>query len=407
MRASASSVLPSALTSRAARVTLVMSCLYGTTGVILTFLPRWLSVERDLNGAEIGAVLALAQCSRIVIGPAIAFWADGAADRRTPMRILAFAAVASYAAFFFLAHNFISLLLLGFLALSMSQAVTPLVEGALLRATALGKFSYGFGRGIGSVSFIIANVAGGILVSRFGVGAVVVWVLSGLAATALTSLLALDRDPPQVHAQAMTRAARAAATHTLIRNRRFITLIVACGLIQGSHAFYYGFSTLVWRAQGVPADMVGFLWGFGVSVEVAFLWSLPFFERRIAPEMLIMLGAAGGVVRWALLGVVSAGPWLWPLQGMHALSFAAAHIGAMRLLYREAPENAAAMAQTLYSTLSSGILLGISTLLSGFLFDRVGALGYWAMALQAGLGGLVALGLFSARGDSGVSATSR
>ncbi|MFT3729588.1 MAG: MFS transporter [Terricaulis sp.] len=397
---------PSILASRAARVTLMMSCLYGTTGVILTFLPRWLSGERGLNGAEIGALLALAQCSRIVVGPAIAFWADGAADRRGPMRTLAMAAVASYAAFFFLAHNFISLLLLGFGALSMTQAVTPLVEGALLRATALGRLSYGVGRGIGSVAFIIANVGSGLVVSRFGLNAVVVWVLCGLTATALSSLFALERDAPQLHAHAFTRAARAEATQALLRNRRYVRLIIACGLIQGAHAFYYGFSTLVWRSQGLPDGLIGVLWGFGVAFEVAFLWTLPFFERRISPEMLIMVGAAGGVVRWVLLGIAPAGPWLWPLQALHALSFAAAHIGAMRLLYREAPENAAAMAQTLYATLSSGVILGVSTLLSGFLFDHVGALGYWAMALEAAIGALVALGLFTRRADPMPQATS-
>jgi PPP family 3-phenylpropionic acid transporter len=156
----------------------------------------------------------------------------------------------------------------------------------------------------------------------------------------------------------------------------------------------------------LPSDTIGLLWGFGVAFEVAFLWTLPFFERRIAPEMLIIIGAAGGVVRWVLMGVTPAGAWLWPLQALHALSFAAAHIGAMRLLYREAPDNAAAMAQTLYATLSSGVILGVSTLLSGFLFDRVGAMGYWAMALEAGIGALVAVGLFAPRPPHPQAATS-
>ena len=61
------------LSSRAARVTMVMSALFGTTGVILVFLPRWLEVERALSGAEIGAVLSLAQFARIFTGPAIAY----------------------------------------------------------------------------------------------------------------------------------------------------------------------------------------------------------------------------------------------------------------------------------------------------------------------------------------------
>ena len=44
---------PSFLASRAARVTLVMSCLYSATGITLVFLPRWLAGERGrlFNGA--------------------------------------------------------------------------------------------------------------------------------------------------------------------------------------------------------------------------------------------------------------------------------------------------------------------------------------------------------------------
>ena len=34
----------------------------------LVFLPRWLEVERQLTGAEIGAVLSLAQLARIITG---------------------------------------------------------------------------------------------------------------------------------------------------------------------------------------------------------------------------------------------------------------------------------------------------------------------------------------------------
>ncbi|MBN8608910.1 MAG: MFS transporter [Caulobacterales bacterium] len=383
----------SVFTSRAARVTLVMSCLFATTGVTLVFLPRWLEIERGLSGAEIGAVLSLAQLARIFTGPAIAFWADGAQDRRTPFQLMAIAAIAAYAAFFFLAEGFWPLLVLGFLALSLVQALVPLIEAAILRATASGKMNYGVARGIGSVAFIFANVIGGVLISRFGLGAVVVWVLSALTLVIASSWLTLLPDPSQ-H-QNTASSARLKAVFDLVKSRRFLVLIFACGLIQSAHAFYYGFSVMVWRGQGLSAETVGLLWAFGVSVEVAFLWSLGFFERRFSPETLILAGAGGGVLRWIAMGFAPTGWVLWPLQALHALSFAAAHVGAMRLLYRDTPDAQAAMAQTLYSTLSGGILIGASTLLSGVLYDAVGAQGYWAMALIALAGGTLALRLLN------------
>lgn len=374
-------------TSRAARVTMVMSALFGTTGVILVFLPRWLEVERALSGAEIGAVLSLAQFARIFTGPAIAYWADGSGDRSTPLKFVSIAALVAYAAFFFVPQGFWALLAFGFVALSLTQALNPLIEAATLRATAQGKFSYGVARGIGSAAFIIANIAGGFLISRFGLGAVVVWVLSGLSLVVLTSWLGLKRDPLVMQ----THAARAGAIGELLRRRRFIILILACGLIQSAHGFYYSFSTIVWRGQGLPPEFVGVLWAWGVAVEIVFLLSLPFIERRLQPETLILLAAGGGALRWICMGFAPLGLALWPLQALHALSFAAAHVGAMRLLYRETPEHSAAMAQTLYAALSSGVLMGASTLLSGHLYDLIGAGGYFAMGAMAAVGGMLAL----------------
>ena len=189
----------------------------------------------------------------------------------------------------------------------------------------------------------------------------------------------------------ITTTSRSGGANALLRNRRFLILIVACGLIQAAHGFYYSFSTIVWRGQGISPEMVGVLWAFGVAVEVAFLWSLPFIERRTTPEALILIGAGAAVARWFAMGFAPLGWVLWPLQAMHALSFAAAHVGAMRLLQREAPEHSAAMAQTLYAVMSGGLLMGASTLLSGHLYDIGGAIGYWAMAAMAAAGGALAL----------------
>ncbi len=369
-----------------------MSLLFGAYGMTLAFLPRWLEVERQLDGVAIGAILALAQFTRILTGPAAAFWADGAADRRMPIRVVLSAAVLAYAAFFFLANGFWQLLAIGFVALSLTQVATPLVEAATLRATADGKISYGMARGLGSITFIVANVAGGALIARFGLVAVVVWTLTLLSLTAISAWTTLRPDPPRNRTQG---AARLDALRTLLRSRRFLILIVACGLIQSSHAFYYSFSVIVWRGQEIGAQTVGLLWGFGVAIEVAFLWSLTAIERRISPESLILIGAGGGTLRWLAMGFAPTGVVLWPLQALHALSFAAAHVGAMRLLYKEAPESGAAMAQNIYAAVSSGLFMGFATLASGMLYDAAGPSGYWAMSGLALAGGLLGVRLLS------------
>lgn len=366
-------------------VTAFMALLFAGTGVALPFLGRWLSEARGLSGAEVGAVLASASLSRALVGPLIAAWADGFADRRAPLRLFVIAALGGYGAMA-LSHGFWALFLTGFFAATMAQAVTPLIEAAALRAGMNGRPGYGVIRGIGSGAFIFANIAGGALVARFGVEAAIVWLLTTLALTGAVGIWGLARDPaPPAAAQASYRE-RLRGGLALLRAPAILFTVLAAGLIQSSHGFYYGFSALVWRDAGLEGTLVGLLWAFGVAIEVGFLASLPMIERRFGPEALLVFGGFAAVVRWSAMALAPPLWALWPLQGLHALSFAATHVGAIRILLREAPESLAGFAQTLYAAIGAGTAIGLTTLLSGWLYDAVGVRGYGAMAIVALIG---------------------
>ena len=100
------------------------------------------------------------------------------------------------------------------------------------------------------------------------------------------------------------------------------------------------------------------------------------------------------MVRWTTYAF---SPPLWllfPLQALHALSYAATFLAALQLTERlSTPRNASA-AQTINSALSSGGLMGLATLASGPLFDRFGAKGYLLMAAMCVAGTVGALRLY-------------
>jgi MFS transporter, PPP family, 3-phenylpropionic acid transporter len=172
----------------------------------------------------------------------------------------------------------------------------------------------------------------------------------------------------------------------LVADPVFMLAIVSTGLIQASHGFYYGFSALSWKAQGLPSAMVGVLWGVGVAAEIGFLWFMEPWRRRIGPERLVVLGGIGAVVRWTCMAT---SPPLWlllPLQALHALSYTATFMGSLQLMERLAPPQSASGAQTLNSVLSGGVLIGLATAASGPLFDQVGPHSYLAMSLVAAVG---------------------
>lgn len=374
----------STLTSPAARITFVMASMYSAWGMASPFFPRWLEAEKGLSGVEIGAVLSAAMLARIAAGPSIAAWADGFSDRRTPVRIIALAALAAWALLFFAADGFWPLFVIGYLAQTLGQALGPLIESAALRAGQDGRLPFGVQRAIGSGAFVAGNVGGGAAIAAFGLGATPLWVLAGLSLLALGAWFLLAHDPAPKVDPGFRRRLRAGLRFA--RTPRMAVLLIGCSCIQAGHAFYYAFSAIVWRGQGVSAGIVGALWGFAVCVEIIFLLMLRRIEQRVSPETLILVGAAGGIVRWSLLALTPPEWALWGLQALHALTFFPAHIGALRIIIRETPVEMSVFMQTIYAALQAGLFMGSATLASGWLYDQFGAGGYWLMSLLAAAG---------------------
>ena len=367
----------------APRMAAFYSLMFAGTGVALPFAGLWFG-ERGLSGAEIGVIFAVPMLARLVTGPLVALWADSFRLRRTPIMVLAAAATAAYAALAF-SQGFAVQLILWFVAASCAGAIIPLADVLTMKRAGKEGFNFGWPRGAGSLAFIVANVAMGALLVKAPVDAVMVWVV---AATALVALAAAFLPPAEpVHeAGPVSRADRFRGLGRLVADPIFMTAIVAVGLIQAAHAFYYGFSTLTWKAEGIPESLTGLLWATGVAAEIVFMWFLEPWRRKVGPWALLMLGGGAAVVRWTAMAFAPPLALLWPLQLLHALTFAASFLAGLQILERLAPPESASAAQVLSSALSAGVLIGLATVFSGPLFDAYGALGYLSMAVLALLG---------------------
>ena len=170
----------------------------------------------------------------------------------------------------------------------------------------------------------------------------------------------------------------------------FLAVTVAVSLIQSSHAVYYGFSALAWAGAGLDGGVIGVLWALMVVGEII----LFAFARRLPPWLgpipLIGIGAAGAVVRWSVMALDPPVVLLPLLQGLHALSFAATHLGSTYFVARAAPEGLGATAQGYFSLVLSLTMAGFMAM-SGWLFAAYGARAYAAMALAAAVGGLLVI----------------
>jgi len=370
--------------SRVLQLGLFYCAVFVGTGVSLPYMPVWFRAQ-GLSGAQIGIILAAPMLARLIVTPVMAVWADGFALRRTPIVLFAIASGLSYAAIGFVS-GFGAWLVFWLAASAFLSTVIPLTDVLVMRRARVEGFSYGKARGLGSVAFVAANIGMGALLTWVKPDLILVWTACAALLSALAARLLLPPDPVHEGGETPARGARWRGVGELLRNRSFMLAVVATGAIQATHAFYYAFSALLWRAQGVPNTTVGLLWATGVGMEVAFMWFGEPLRRRLGPERLVIIGGLAAVVRWTAFAFAPPLWLLFPLQALHALSFAAVFMGSLQLIERTAPPHSASAAQTISSACSGGLFIGLATLASGKLFDGFGALGYLGMSLLALIG---------------------
>jgi PPP family 3-phenylpropionic acid transporter len=106
-----------------------------------------------------------------------------------------------------------------------------------------------------------------------------------------------------------------------------------------------------------------------------------------------VLGGAAALLRWTAYAFAPPLWLLFPLQALHALTFAASFMASLRLIERLAPPQSASAAQAINSALSAGFMLGVGTLAAGPAVRRLRDQGLPGHGAMGGLGLLGAVKL--------------
>jgi PPP family 3-phenylpropionic acid transporter len=377
------------------RFALLFAAQFAAIGVMMPFFPAVLR-EHGLSATQVAMVLAAGSAVRLLAAPAIGRGADGWGQPRHVLVLAALLAGIVSCGFALVPRGgpegrdaFAALLLLALLHSLCLAPVVPLSDALALGASRRLGFDYGRVRSAGSASYILAAVAAGQAVALWGTVAVI-WFYAGFLA--LTALAAARLAPEPAEARGGGGRGGEGGFRAPFRDPGFPWLLPLSALIQGSHALYYGFATIHWQAAGLSPGTIGLLWGEGVVAEVAlFLWGRPIADR-LGPAGLALLAAGCGVLRWSVTAETTWLPALATVQLLHAVTFGAQHLAAMRVL-AGLPAGQAATAQTLHASLGVGLASGLLTFASGPLYARFGGGAFWAMAALCALALPVALGL--------------
>ncbi len=375
------------------RFVFLYGALFAGFGVASPFLPGLLA-ERGLNASAIGLVLGLGSAIRLVSGPLGGRLADRPGAAR-PVLVAGLAASAVVALGYAPARGLLPLALVVIAHATLLAPLTPIADALALGTGQRQGFDYGWVRGTGSAAFIVGSALAGQAVGWTGLG-VVIWLNAGLlAAAALFAARVPNRPPapPAAHqardgqGRANQRDGRARANprdgrvRDLLLLPVFVRLMVVAALVGGSHALHDGFEVIRWRAAGMGPGAAGLLWGESVAAEmlVFFLLGRPLIDR-LGISGAAMLSAASGIVRWGAAAQTAALPVMASVEPLHGFTFALLHLVCMRTIAQVVPERLAATAQAFYGTVAVGAATTAMTLISGTLYDRVGAASFWSMA---------------------------
>lgn len=350
------------------------------SGVTVPFLPVWLR-DRGFSPVEIAACLAFPLAARVVASPTGSWLADRAPNRR--LAIICFSILGLC---FFLPAVFVTsiplILVLTGLAVTAWQLNQPAVDALALTGVRRFGIDYGRVRVWGSISFAVVNLAAGVVFGWFGAPILAPMITAGFV-VCLTAAFALPVTPPAERAaDEAARPARRSARAILL-SPEFLVVASATGLIQASHGLFYSFGTIEWQTLGFSGSEIGLLWAAGVIAEII-MFAVSSRLLRLHPHTLILIGALAAVLRWTLLPFAVSFAANLVLQLLHAFTFGASFVGMQLAIARSVPEEMTASAQGL-CMVAAGVLMALTTLIAGPLYQHFGVHGFWAMSVFAAL----------------------
>ena len=357
-------------------------------GVQLPFLPLWLHAK-GLSVGQIASVVAGMMAVRILGAPAFALLADRTGNRRVVIQFCAVIALIGYMALPF-TNGFYQILLVSLWGAFFFAPVNPLIEGFGVDASAALGLNFGQLRLWASVSFLSGSLIAGALLTRLS-PLETVWLIADAQVFSVLATFMLPQDPERHIVRHHASALQFRAALKFLFASHFTLFLLAASLANSSHAMLYSFSSVYWTSLGFSTFMIGLLWASGIIGEVIFFGFAHRIVQAIGVERLLVIGLAGGVVRWIGTAFLTNEFVLLALQLSHAVSFACAHLALMHFIRANVPSNLRNTAQGIYAALAGGVLLSSITFMSGPIYEAYSGKGFLAMALISALGLVIAV----------------
>jgi PPP family 3-phenylpropionic acid transporter len=175
--------------------------------------------------------------------------------------------------------------------------------------------------------------------------------------------------------------------------------------MSAAHGALYIFYSIYLAEHGYSKSLVGGLWSLGVLAEIAVFYYMSRLMRRFGLRVILLASFAAASVRFLMIGWgVESLAVIVLAQLLHGLTFGAYHAASITAVNCWFPGRSQARGQALYSSLSFGAGGLLGGLLSGWMWDGVGAALTFTLSTAFALLGLLLVAVWVRESDAGAVA---
>ena len=359
-----------------------------------TFLPFWmvyLTSVKNLSVLEASSIFSMLYIARVISGIFLSPYLIKKYNIDITLKLSVGIGLILAVSYGF-TNEKIVLGLITFLFGMIYFMVSPLVEGLASLFLREENIDYGKARTYGSLGFtVIGIIIGGIL--GYVGNEALYYILIFLVALYLVFMFLpqpklvknLSFEEPN------TKKEKESLYSWVLKDRNAILLIITVFLYQLSHTAYNNYNALYLESMNISAK-----WLSGVILNVSVIAEIIFFifskrlVKRIKPKNLMIFAGVCAIIRWGALAVFHNIYVFTIMQTFHAITFAVAHIAFILILNKDYNNKEIIDMQNLYTAICFQLSMAVGLYIMGALWDISTSYVFYASAIIAAIGTLVA-----------------
>ena len=269
--------------------------------------------------------------------------------------------------------------------------VNPLVEGLASLFLREENIDYGKARTYGSLGYTVIGIFIGGILSYVGDRALYYILIILIGIFFIFMFLPQPKLVKNINLDDSSSHSNENLYAWVLKDKNAILLIITIFLYQLSHTAYNNYNALYLESMNISAK-----WLSGVILNVSVIAEIIFFifskrlVKRIKPKNLLIFAGVGAVIRWAALAMFQNIYIFTFMQTFHAITFAVAHIAFILILNKDYDNKEIIDMQNLYTAICFQLSMAVGLYLMGAIWDISTSYVFYASAIIAALGTIVA-----------------